>query len=108
MICSKCHNSAVVNQANGKDFYFCQTCRIEVGLEDKPDYQHIKSFDSIDDFYREWKGVDEPGTVSYSEDEFESDDDDWYSGAPGTPHTLTQDEIDQMFQDLEQEGTDRD
>lgn len=35
MICTKCKNDGVLNQANGKDFYFCKTCREEIVLEDK-------------------------------------------------------------------------
>lgn len=35
MKCSKCNTDSIKNQANGKEFYFCQTCRIEVVDEDK-------------------------------------------------------------------------
>lgn len=34
MICPKCKNDGVLNQANGKDFYFCKTCREEIILEE--------------------------------------------------------------------------
>lgn len=109
MICNKCHNSAVINQANGKDFYFCQTCRVEVSLEDKFNLSEIESFDRIEDFYKHFKAEDEPGTdiMGYDDDPLDDDEDDM-SDYYGKPYTLSQEEIDKMFSDIEQEGTDRD
>ena len=34
MICSKCSNPGVLNNANGKEFYYCRVCRDEIPLEE--------------------------------------------------------------------------
>lgn len=36
MICPKCSNAGVENQALGKTFYYCRTCKDEIGLEAVP------------------------------------------------------------------------
>lgn len=33
MICSKCKSDGVKNQALGKDFYYCRTCKEEIEME---------------------------------------------------------------------------
>lgn len=33
MICTKCNETGILNQAGGKDFYYCRTCKIEILLE---------------------------------------------------------------------------
>lgn len=34
MICPNCKESGVLNHANGIEFYYCRTCKIEIFLED--------------------------------------------------------------------------
>lgn len=34
MICSKCKDPGILNHANGKEFYYCRTCKVEIGLEE--------------------------------------------------------------------------
>lgn len=35
MICSKCNNAGVKNTVLGKEFYYCRTCKDEIGLAPK-------------------------------------------------------------------------
>lgn len=54
MICPKCKNDGILNQANGKDFYFCKTCREEIILEEVQPSADItqEEIDAIfNDFY---------------------------------------------------------
>lgn len=34
MMCSKCNKVGILNSANGKDFYYCRTCKTEILLEE--------------------------------------------------------------------------
>lgn len=36
MICPKCQDSGILNHANGIEFYYCRTCKIEISLEEAP------------------------------------------------------------------------
>lgn len=55
MICSKCKNDGILNQANGKEFYYCRTCREEIILEEIPKAEADITQEEIDaifdDFY---------------------------------------------------------
>ena len=33
MTCGKCNESGILNSANGQEFYYCRTCKIEISLE---------------------------------------------------------------------------
>lgn len=33
MICIKCNQSGILNQANGNSFYYCRTCKEEILLQ---------------------------------------------------------------------------
>lgn len=33
MVCKKCNNDGVYNEILGKGFYYCRTCKEEIGLE---------------------------------------------------------------------------
>lgn len=33
MICTKCNQSGILNQANGNSFYYCRTCKEEILLQ---------------------------------------------------------------------------
>lgn len=54
MTCPKCKETGILNQANGKDFYFCEKCREEIFLEETSKSKEItqKEIDEIfKDFY---------------------------------------------------------
>lgn len=34
MVCNKCKNDGILNQANGKKFYYCRTCKDEIYPEE--------------------------------------------------------------------------
>lgn len=36
MVCSKCNSNGTLNHANGKEFYYCKNCKIEIVLEENP------------------------------------------------------------------------
>lgn len=55
MICFKCKNDGILNQANGKDFYFCKTCREEIVLEDvKPTAESDITQEEIDSIFNDF------------------------------------------------------
>ena len=73
MICSKCKNQGILNSAGGKEFYYCRTCKEEIGLEDAATTtfeldnwtwptEHRDNFhltqDEVDALVREWQRQD--------------------------------------------------
>lgn len=58
MICKTCKESGIVNKANGKEFYFCKKCRIEITLEDSMSVKGAEeeelSQKEIDDLYNDF------------------------------------------------------
>lgn len=82
--CKKCEDELITNTANNKEFYYCRVCKDEKtswGYElpklEEPPKDLPKSTNSEADEF--WKG---------------------YSGDPGIGQTLTQQEIDELFQDM--------
>jgi hypothetical protein len=62
MICNQCKNEGVENQALGKTFYYCRTCKIEIFLEPvvRTDAQ-----EEVDKLFDEWfKNI--PQTMDFS------------------------------------------
>lgn len=54
MISKKCNQTGIKNYANGKEFYFCRDCRIEITLEEvetKDSMTQQEIDDMLYDFY---------------------------------------------------------
>ena len=55
MICTKCSNEGILNTANGKEFYYCRSCKEEITLQPPPIidvFQGIPEEDRKE--YEEW------------------------------------------------------
>jgi len=85
VICEKCKNAGVLNTAGGKDFWYCRTCKDEIGLTPVP------------------KAVKELESNGNKKTADEYDDD--LSWAAGLSDGDLQDLID-SWSDLDQDGAD--
>lgn len=115
MNCKVCKDPIIENEAGGKKFWYCRTCKDErtiwgyelPKLEEKPSDTKTE-----DKSKRKNQETDLYGTYGggHNSRPFDPYLDPYYSGAGGTnpsdPQTLTQDEIDKMFSDAYGNGAD--
>lgn len=110
--CKVCQNPIIENEAGGKKFWYCRTCKDErtvfgnklPKLEDKP--QDAPKADYSVNWHsqskRKQQGTDLYGTYGGG---FNQRPPDAYLD-PSKPQTLTQDEIDELFADFHNQGAD--
>lgn len=115
MNCKVCKDEIIENEAGGKKFFYCRTCKDErtvwgyelPKLEDKPNDIKIEGQSK-----RKNQEADLYGTYGGGHNVRPYDPylDPYYGGAGGTnpsdPQTLTQAEIDKMFSDAYGNGAD--
>lgn len=55
MICTKCNEEGIHNTANGKEFFYCRTCKEEIGLESPVTIDIFQDLPKKDkDEYEDW------------------------------------------------------
>lgn len=59
MTCPKCKKTGILNQANGKDFYYCRVCKEEIFLEETPKAEADITQEEIDAIFNAfyWIGM---------------------------------------------------